>query len=159
MPPMRPGWLVDPLLREFARAHHFCDGPHGSPSAGFDAAKTYNVALGAVRHWQSRVAESMCGDSAFGLWTADSLELQALADWTDFGEPNDGVVPKLGCHPVGANASRSPDAPHYTAGLNHFDLSCRWGDGVFGDDRKPCTWWANAARRARAQLLNLLHRE
>jgi hypothetical protein len=39
----------------------------------------------------------MCGTSAFGLWSINSLEMQALEQWVGFGEPNDGVVPAAPC--------------------------------------------------------------
>ena len=50
-------------------------------------------ALDVASRWRARVNGSLCGDSAFGLWSGDSMELQALADYVAFGEANDGAVP------------------------------------------------------------------
>ena len=86
----------------------------------------------------------MCGDSAFGLWSADSMELQALADVVRFGERNDGAVPTASCHPPGVEPARTHDSEHFTAAANHYDLTCRHGDASLpfsGEDRMPCSWY------------------
>ncbi len=85
----------------------------------------------------------MCGDSAFGLWSGDSLQMQALADFVGFDAPNDAVVELTSCTPAGATPGRDSASKYYTSGANHFDLTCRHGDGAFGGvDRRPCGWFA-----------------
>ena len=95
----------------------------------------------------------MCGDSAFGLWSGDSMALQSLSDVVNFGEANDGAVPTAACHPHGAASARAPEAAHFTAAANHYDLTCRHGDATLpwsGDDRKPCQWYVAMLDRALA---------
>ena len=85
----------------------------------------------------------MCGNSAFGLWTWDAWGLEALANLAGFSEPNDGAVPEAACHPPEVQAGTTPSNASYTAAVNHYDLTCRHGDGSWGgDDRKPCSWYA-----------------
>lgn len=130
------------LLHALAERMRYCEGEGGSPSAGFASLNTSNAALHEIAHWQDRVNGSLCGDSAFGLWSIDSPGMQALADLAAFGEPNDGAVPTRSCHPPGVHAKRSPNSRHFTAGANHYDLACRHGNGMWGgDDRQPCSWY------------------
>jgi hypothetical protein len=82
----------------------------------------------------------------------DSLAMRALADLVAFGEPNDGAVPAAACHPSRVVAARAPESTHYTAGVNHFDLTCLHGDGVWGGaDRRPCMWYTAMAHKAARQ--------
>jgi hypothetical protein len=93
----------------------------------------------------------MCGTSAFGLWSIDSLQMQALDDWVRFGQPNDGVVPTANCDaPAGAEVGYSPAMSRYAAEVNHYDLTCRNGDGWWGDNRRPCAWYVARASEAAA---------
>ena len=131
-------------LRALANRQHFCEGPNGGPSRGYSSLATTNPRLARVAHWQERVNGSMCGSSAFGLWSGDSWALQALADFTRFGMPNDGAVTTESCRPRSApEPSPNHASFHYAASVNHYDLTCRHGDGAWGgDDRKPCSWYA-----------------
>eukprot|EP00965_Chrysotila_dentata_P112933 3731265-Pleurochrysis_carterae.AAC.1 len=73
-----------------------------------------------------------------------AVSMQAMAEFTGFGEDNDGAVPTAGCHT--AAAAPTPTSAHYTAAVNHYDVTCRHGDGSWGgDDRKPCFWYAAMA--------------
>ena len=152
--------VVGSLVKTLASREHFCEGPGGSPSAGLAGLRTDNVGLREIaRRWQWRVNGSLCGSSAFGLWLtegagADSYELQALAELVDFREPNDGAVPTASCHPAGVGAPvRSwSSSAHLTAAVNHFDLTCRHGDGwlpwLATEERRPCAWYAAMADAA-----------
>ena len=137
------------------------EGAQGGPSPGFASLATSNARLReTAARWQWRVNGSLCGDSPFGLWAAeggglDSYELKALADAVKFGEPNDGAVPTAACHgsthvePVG----RTYLSVRYTAALNHYDLTCRHGDGWLPwllpyDARRPCAWYVRMAELA-----------
>ena len=132
-------------LRSLVQRQRFCEGDGGGPSPGYASLVTASSRRErVVARLRARVNGSMCGDSAFGLWSVDSLELQALADLAAFGRPNDGAVAVTGCHPDDIqSAARSPAAAHFTAAVNHLDLTCRHGDGVWGgEDRRPCAWYA-----------------
>lgn len=144
--------IVGPMLRALARRERFCEGEGNGPSPGFASTRSSNAALGAIARWQARLNGTLCGDSAFGLWSSDSFGLQALADLSRFGQPNDGAVPTAGCHPPSAHVARSPDSRHFTAAVNHYDLACRHGDGSIpwsGDDRNPCAWYQAMVVRGR----------
>ena len=155
------GGLGSPLIASLASRVHFCDGADGAPSAGFASLATGNARLHAVaRRWRGRVNASLCGDSPFGLWAsegggADSYELEALSELVQFGETNDGAVPTASCHSLadGVAPDRSHESLHYTADVNHFDLTCRHGNGWLPwllprDARRPCAWYAAMAERA-----------
>lgn len=142
--------LMNEQIRALAQREHFCGGVDGGPSVGFASLTTTNAALREVAGWAARVNGSLCGDSSFGLWSFDSWSLRALDRFASFGEPNDGAVAVAGCLPAGAPAERSHDSPHYTAAVNHFDTTCRHGDGsllwMSGDDRRPCAWYEGRVR-------------
>ena len=143
--------VVGSLLRALAKRERFCEGEGGAPSSGFESLATTNIAaLANVAPWRARVNGSMCGDSPFGLWTPDTLGMQALADFSHFGEANDGAVPVAGCHASEyATPNRQHESSHYTAAVNHNDLACKHGDGSWGgDDRMPCRWYAAMAIRS-----------
>lgn len=148
------GLVIHPLVRSLATRQHFCDGVNATPSAGYTSLVTSNQRLRDVSaRWVGRVNGSLCGDSPFGLWSADSMELEALADLVAFGEANDGAVPTRACHPPGATSAREPSARHFTCGCNHYDVTCRHNDpGVpwlRRDDRNPCAWYEEMTQRAR----------
>ena len=148
--------MVNSALRSLAQRLHYCEGEDGGPSAGFASLNTSNAALRVVADaWQGRVNGSLCGDSAFGLWSFDSTGMQALADLANFGAANDGAVPTDACHPRGVQPERTHESRHFTAGANHYDLACRHGDGSLpwgGDDRRPCSWYEAMVARTRASL-------
>ena len=159
--PEAPG-VVAPLVRSLATRQHFCDGVNGTPSTGYLSTRTSAPRLRAVAaRWVWRVNGSLCGDDAFGLWSRDSFELQALSDFARFCEPNDGAVPTRACHQYGVVGARAPDAMHLTAHANHYDLTCRHGDAALpwsGADRKPCAWYEAMARRVRRAAAGLAPR-
>ena len=153
--------VVGGLVKALARNQGFCEGPEeeGTPSRGFASLQTESDHLQAVSaRWQWRVNGSLCGTAAFGLWAAegggaDSYELQALADLVQFGDANDGAVPLATCHPFGTMAvPGEPENAHYTAAVNHYDLTCRHGDGWIlpwrSADRQPCQWYRAMATQA-----------
>ena len=154
------GGFASQMIQSLASRQHFCDGPDGGPSAGYASLKTTNAQLlEAARQWQWRVNASLCGDSAFGLWASegggvDSYELRALAEFVQYGEANDGAVPTGPCHSAAGSlaAGRTPLSVHYSASVNHYDLTCRHGDGWLPwllprDARRPCAWYAAMAER------------
>ena len=137
-------------LRSLVRRQRFCEGEGSGPSPGYASLVTAsNRRERVAARVQERINGSMCGDSAFGLWSVDSLELQALAEVAGFASPNDGAVAVSGCHPGDQPTARVPGATHFTAAVNHLDLTCRHGDGVWGgEDRRPCAWYAARSSRA-----------
>merc|ERR1712070_277042 len=90
-----------------------------------------------------RLSGALCGTSAFGLYSMYSAELEATAQLAGFAQLNDGVVAWSSCS-VKASVQFKPDyrEPWYVAAINHIDSECYNGDGWFGDDRKPCAWYA-----------------
>jgi hypothetical protein len=143
------------LVRKLAQRERFCTGANGSAAAGYLSLATSNGRLRALaQRWQHRANGSLCGGSAFGLWSIDSWSMEALADLVRFGEPNDGAVPLLPCHLPGADVGSTPESATFTAAVNHIDTTCRHGDGSLpwsGDDRRPCAWYparVSAAVRA-----------
>jgi hypothetical protein len=86
----------------------------------------------------------MCGTSPNGLTSHYSLLLSALAQIVQFGEENDGMVTKSSCE--GYHSEKFDD--HYTdlfyrVDANHADGTCRVGDGLFNDNRKPCSYYTD----------------
>jgi len=90
-----------------------------------------------------KLAGAMCGTSAFGLTSIYSAEMEATSLLAGFAQLNDGVVPWSSCSVYG-KISFSGDyrSTWYAASINHIDAECYDGDGWFGDDRKPCSWYA-----------------
>lgn len=149
--PPPPDLPLAPVLRELARREGYCEGAGGTASPAYASLSTRNPSISRAARWRARVNGSMCGTSAFGLWSIYSLEMQALEQWVGFGQPNDGVVPAASCAaPDGAEAGSIPTMSQYTAGVNHYDLTCRNGDGWWGDDRRPCAWYLARASEAAA---------
>jgi hypothetical protein len=149
------------MLRVLAVRERYCEADGNGPSPGFFSTRASNEGLPALARWQSRLNGSLCGDSAIGLWSTDSLGLEALAELSAFGEANDGAVPTTACHPRGAQVERAHASPHYTAAVNHYDLACRHGDGLIpwgGDDRRPCSWYVAMAGRVASTLSPLASR-
>ena len=133
---------INPVIKALADSAKFCEGPGGGPSRGYSSLTPSNLRLPLLARWQLRVNGSMCGSSAFGLWSGDSFALQALAEFTNFGETNDGAVTLSSCRPLSASGlSSSHMALHYLTSINHYDLTCRHGDGMWGSDRRPCSWY------------------
>jgi hypothetical protein len=92
----------------------------------------------------SKRAGLMCGDTPLGLGTLDSVGLSLLAQIAKLDSgANDGMVDLDNCSPgfSGAWSSNAAD-PDYKPAVNHGDTTCRNGDGFFGSDRMPCTWYA-----------------
>ena len=149
VPPPPPERPLTPVLRELARREGYCDGESGTVSPAYASLFTEQAAFQKLERWRERVNGSMCGISAFGLWSLNSFEMQALEEWVHFDEPNDGVVPAAAClAPLHEPTGDGPESRHYTAGVNHFDLTCRHGDGWWGSDRKPCAWYKARAEEA-----------
>ena len=91
----------------------------------------------------------MCGTSAFGLLSDESAELKALSLAVNYGEPNDGAVGIASCSLPGRNYSTdTASAACYSVGVNHFDGTCRHGNGLAAD-RKPCNFYTNKTAAVR----------
>ena len=90
---------------------------------------------------------SLCGTSPFGLTTEYSLALEIVAKFVNYGEPSDGLVPITSCKGVGRSQGNefkeTPDSNFYSAATNHPDNTCRHGDGMWGQRRRPCSWLLN----------------
>jgi hypothetical protein len=87
----------------------------------------------------------MCGTSPHGLFTQYTAALGALADVVNYGEKNDGLVPLSSCIGVIPEGQyrTDPSDDYYVSKINHADGTCRNGNGLFGNNRKPCSWFTN----------------
>jgi hypothetical protein len=137
-------WLDAPI-RDLAVAMHYCQSDQPGPAnEAYVSLQTTDPAIaGLADVMAAHASGSMCGNSAFGLFSKYSLELEALSDLVGFGQPNDGMVGFNECT-LSANITYGGDAsdPFYNAAINHADATCRNGNGDFGDDRQPCKWFS-----------------
>ena len=94
-----------------------------------------------------RLNGSLCGDSAYGLNTVFSIPLSIVASYANFPEHSDGLVPISSCQIVGKRQGKTfgetPDEMYYKPSTNHPDNTCRHGDGLWGNTRKPCSYFLN----------------
>jgi len=90
-----------------------------------------------------RLSGALCGTSAYGLNSIYSAEMEATAALAGFLGLNDGVVPWSSCS-VKGSTQMMPDYHEswYAASINHIDAECYNGDGWWGDDRQPCSWYS-----------------
>ncbi|CAK4495286.1 unnamed protein product [Aphanomyces euteiches] len=88
------------------------------------------------------VSKIACGTSATGLVSIDSA-LKIVDALSKHDSASDGVVDINSCQAgYGTNGfGKSTSSANYQAALNHLDISCRNGDGWFGDDRKLVKWF------------------
>lgn len=89
-----------------------------------------------------RISGFLCGDSAIGLYSIYSPLLEILSLFVQYGENNDGMVPISSCNPGDADHNPDHRQPQYRGPVNHADGTCRNGDGRWGVDRKPCSYYA-----------------
>lgn len=91
----------------------------------------------------ARLSGAMCGTSAYGLASVYSVEMSALSNMAGFADMNDGVVPWSSCDTKGSvQFSHDYHDKFYAAAVNHIDSACYEGDGLWGLDRKPCSWYS-----------------
>jgi hypothetical protein len=94
---------------------------------------------------EPRLKGIQCGYSEFGLYTLKySVPLESLAAIIGYGEDSDGLVPYSSCAFEGKDRFVGDySAPWYRSATNHADGNCRNGDGWWGADRKPCSWYSH----------------
>jgi len=120
-------------------ASNLCNG--AKPSASYDTLATNFPGLSLLHTVVSTVAKGeMCGTSAYGLNSVDSAGLALVAEISSLPAPNDGLVTEDSCN-VGRPFGGAPTANYYRADINHADATCRNGDGWWGIERKPCSWY------------------
>jgi len=94
-----------------------------------------------------RIKGSLCGTSAFGLNTVYSIPLSVVASYAGYPEDNDGLVAQGSCKVLGRNQGNTfrddADSKFYRPTTNHKDNTCNHGDGLWGNRRKPCSYYAN----------------
>jgi len=139
-------WLDGPL-RDLLVLFHYCvnDQPGDANMAWYSMQTTYPGLQGLPAVMSAYASGAMCGDSAIGLVSIYSLGLEALAAIVDYGELNDGMVPLSSCQ-AGLDPSLftgEATSNWYLGGLNHADTTCRNGNGDFGADRQPCSWFGD----------------
>ncbi|KAH9076822.1 hypothetical protein Ae201684P_010753 [Aphanomyces euteiches] len=91
------------------------------------------------------VNRTMCGVSPFGLATTVSVALDTFAKLAHHDSAaNDGLVDFPSCVAGVGDVNFGTDAVtavNYRAQLNHLDTTFRFGDGWWGNDRKPVKWF------------------
>jgi len=132
-------------LYKFAAAHLGYCTPEGDPAPAYKTLEPSYPGLDTMAQTIApRLSGAMCGTSAFGLSSVYSVELSATSRLGDLQDDvNDGVVPWSSCNPKGS-VRFEPDyqSAWYAAAVNHIDSACYEGDGLWGLDRKPCSWYA-----------------
>jgi hypothetical protein len=85
----------------------------------------------------------ICGLDSWGINTALSLVFKSVGDRSHHDGAHDGLVSQESCQAgVDPNKfSSDPWSSYYTAKINHYDASFRYGDGWWGIDRKPLKWF------------------
>lgn len=89
-----------------------------------------------------KISGFLCGDSAIGLYSMYSPLLEILSLIVQYGERSDGMVPLSSCNPNSVDHNPDHRQPQYLGPVNHADGTCRNGDGRWGIDRKPCSYYA-----------------
>lgn len=91
---------------------------------------------------REHVKGATCGLSATGLTSKYSVLLGALSTIVSYKESNDGMVGKSSCEKYHAGQFvTNPREKWYASDTNHADGTCRNGNGWWGDDRKPCSFF------------------
>eukprot|EP00823_Brevimastigomonas_motovehiculus_P006884 TRINITY_DN5902_c0_g1_i1.p1 TRINITY_DN5902_c0_g1~~TRINITY_DN5902_c0_g1_i1.p1 ORF type:complete len:372 (-),score=67.63 TRINITY_DN5902_c0_g1_i1:183-1298(-) len=152
----------DQILREFAARFHYCPSVHASlPNPSYVSLMTNYTAVQKLPHpslaevMGQRIKGAACGTSPFGLVSIDAAPLELLSKLVGFKDANDGMVDINTCQAIALTAYQrrlakgeavtwgtTPESDFYIAAVNHADLTCRNGDGQWGTDRKPCSWFS-----------------
>jgi len=92
---------------------------------------------------QNKMKGALCGSDSWGLHTLHAPALALIDLITGFGEKNDGMVAVSDC--TYTHESKFSTSDHkklfYKPIVNHADGTCQNGDGWWGSDRKPCSWF------------------
>jgi len=93
---------------------------------------------------KQRVDGMLCGSSSYGLQTRYGIALYALSLMVGYGEENDGMVGFSSCN-LGMKDQFKSDFTHshYLSTVNHADGTSRNGEGWWGLDRKPLSWFGS----------------
>ncbi|KAG2377696.1 hypothetical protein C9374_009212 [Naegleria lovaniensis] len=85
----------------------------------------------------------LCGDDPIGLLTHYSIALEIVHWVADYGTTSDGFVTFKSCQMDEEKkfSDNGPSTDWYKAMVNHADETCRNGDGWWGSDRKPCSFY------------------
>jgi hypothetical protein len=126
----------------------FCLPEGGMTPAYRSLVPTYPGLEELAKTIQSRLSGALCGTSAYGITSIYSVEMLAVAELAGFEQLNDGVVAWSSCNAAAIHGLPDPGykgdyrSAWYAASINHIDSECYNGDGDWGDDRKPCSWYA-----------------
>lgn len=134
-----------------AESMGFCktyDTGHRTTTIAYTSMVTTNDFTVAQQGMRDNADGAMCGISSWGLNSLNSPQFAAVSAFVGFGEDNDGVVPWSSCNNMmgyanGGSWGTSYKDAWYKAAINHADGTCDVGDGWWGSDRKPCSWFAN----------------
>lgn len=141
-----PMWR-DGAIHALAVKLHYCknDNATGVANPAYVSLMTTDPSIqGLVQYMTPYASGVMCGTSLFGLLSEYSLGLEAVAKFTGFKEPNDGMVGISECTAVAPIEWFSTDASNrfYLAEINHADATGRNGNGIVGHDRQPLAWFS-----------------
>jgi len=134
----------DDVKKDIAEWQGYCVSDQ--PSEAYITMAPTFPGLGELYHiFEDKLSGSLCGTSPFGLFSHYAPILLLVAKLGKLESPNDGLVWYDSCNIIqpGIIPSTSPTSPNYIAAINHADSSCVNGNGWWGDDRQPCTWYSN----------------
>lgn len=88
---------------------------------------------------------TMCATNSWGLNSDYSNVFQWIEDNVNGWQSGhvDGVMSEVTCQggKGGARWRSSYSDDFYSGNINHADTTCMFGDGYWGNDRKPCKWF------------------
>jgi hypothetical protein len=92
---------------------------------------------------QQYATKVMCGVSGYGLNSPMSSGLHLVGSLAEhMSNEEDGLVDFPSCSVgLGEFSTNAMDGVNYRAALNHYDIQFRYGDGWWGEDRKPLKWF------------------
>jgi len=152
LPPELAGWVIQ--LVGYCSKATYSMAACGQPESEGICSEAQLATVGRMtRHGV------MCGTSGWGLTSAVSPILGTLDDAfiaPRHGAPDDGMVSLSSCTAAidawgraakqNVSFGEEPSSRFYRAATNHADGMAFAGDGDFGNDRKPLTWFEDMIR-------------
>jgi len=119
-----------------------CDA-RGIPTIAYQSLVPSRPQLQAVQPILGALVDAqMCGTSSEGLTSIYSVPLFLIQHIADLAGPNDGLVELRSCEIPDKDWYSVYQQDWYLSSLNHADLTCREGNGWWGANRQPCSWYA-----------------
>mmetsp|Transcript_12815 Transcript_12815/g.14233 ORF Transcript_12815/g.14233 Transcript_12815/m.14233 type:complete len:487 (+) Transcript_12815:22-1482(+) len=120
----------------------YCDGRKAYPV--YNTLRPETAGISALQPIAVRYLKgAQCGDSSWGLNTLYSPALALIDTLAGFKQSNDGMVAFVDSCKCGLSFTTKYQNNFYQSKTNHADGTCRSGDGWWGGDRQPCSWFEN----------------